>query len=118
MRRPRQKPVYSTNPEVTRRCPRCGSYPCRCPKPKSLPPAQQVAHIQRQKKGRAGKTVTVVSNLQLTAQDLKGLAKHLKRVCATGGTVKEGNIEIQGDRRDQVAAALQELGYKYKYVGG
>jgi translation initiation factor 1 len=77
-----------------------------------------VAHIQRQKKGRAGKTVTVVGNLQLTAKDLKGLAKHLKRVCASGGTVKDGNIEIQGDHRDRVAAALKELGYKYKFVGG
>jgi translation initiation factor 1 len=77
-----------------------------------------VAHIQRQKKGRAGKTVTVVGNLQLTAQDLKGLAKHLKRVCASGGTVKDGNIEIQGDHREQVAAALKKLGYKHKFVGG
>jgi translation initiation factor 1 len=77
-----------------------------------------VAHIQRQKKGRAGKTVTVVGNLQLTAQDLKGLAKHLKRVCASGGTVKDGNVEIQGDHREQVAAALKKLGYKCKFVGG
>jgi translation initiation factor 1 len=118
MRRSNKPPVYSTRPEFSKRCPRCGRYPCRCPTPKSAPPEQQVAHIQRQRKGRAGKTVTVVGNLQLTAQDLKGLAKRLKRACASGGTVKDGNIEIQGDHRERAAAALKELGYKVKFVGG
>jgi translation initiation factor 1 len=77
-----------------------------------------VAHIRLEKKGRGGKTVTVILNLQLTAGDLKSLGKHLKRACGTGGTVKDGNIEIQGDHREKVAAALAELGYKSKFAGG
>lgn len=118
MRRKRPKPVYSTNPEVAKRCPRCDNYPCTCPPARSLPPAQQVAHIRRETKGRRGKTVTVVRNLQLTAEDLKSLSKQLKQACGAGGTVKEGDIEIQGDHRDQVAAILQEMGYRTKFVGG
>ena len=119
MRRERQKPVYSTNPDVPTRCRKCGSDPCRCsPKTRSLPPEQQVAHIRREKKGRRGKTVTVVGNLQLRSEDMKSLSKHLKQACGSGGTVKDGNIEIQGDHRDKVAAELETLGYKTKFTGG
>jgi translation initiation factor 1 len=118
MLRKRRPPVYSTNPETMKRCPRCGHYPCRCPKPKSLPPEQQTATIQRETKGRGGKTVTLVRNLQLTPEDLKSLAKHLRKVCASGGTVKEGTIEIQGEHREQVADELSNLGYKTKFAGG
>lgn len=100
------------------RCPRCGEYPCRCPQPKSPPPAQQTAIIQRETKGRGGKTVTVVRNLQLTPDELKSLARHLRTVCASGGTIKDGTIEIQGDHRQQVAAELHKLGYKSKLAGG
>jgi translation initiation factor 1 len=110
--------VYSTNPETMKRCPRCGRYPCRCPKPKSLPPEQQTAYIQRETKGRGGKTVTLVRNLQLTPEDLKSLARHLRKACASGGTIKEGAIEIQGDHREQVADELGKLGYKSKFAGG
>ena len=119
MRRKRQSPVYSTNPDVVTRCRRCGSAPCRCSsKVRSLPPAQQVAHIRREKKGRRGKTVTVVDNLQLSSEDMKSLSKHLKQACGSGGTIKDANIEIQGDHRDKVAGELQALGYKTKFTGG
>lgn len=110
--------VYSTDPNFSRRCPRCGSYPCRCPKPKSLPPAQQTALIQRESKGRGGKTVTVIRKLQLGEKDLVALAKLLKQACGSGGTIKEGNIEIQGDQREKVADKLKSLGYKTKFSGG
>ena len=119
MRYQRRKPVYSTNPKVTTRCRKCGSDPCRCSrKVRSLPPEQQVAHIQREIKGRRGKTVTVIQNLQLSADDAKSLSKRLKRACGSGGTVKDGNIEIQGDHRDKGAAELETLGYKTKFTGG
>lgn len=119
MPRKRPPPVYSTNPNTPVLCPRCGKNPCRCqPRKKSLPPEQQVAHIRREKKGRRGKTVTVIYNLQLKPEELKSLGKHLKRACGTGGTVKDGNIEIQGDHRDKVAAELEALGYKTKFTGG
>jgi translation initiation factor 1 len=109
--------VYSTESDF-QLCPRCKRYPCRCPKPLRLPPNQQTAAIQRETKGRGGKTVTVVRNLQLTPQDLKALATQLKQACGTGGTVKDGAIEIQGDHREKIAAALRSLGYKIKFTGG
>jgi translation initiation factor 1 len=83
-----------------------------------LPPEQQEAQIRREKKGRGGKTVTVVRNLRLTAADLKSLGRHLRQECGSGGTVKEGVIEIQGDHRDKVAEVLQLLGYRTKFTGG
>jgi translation initiation factor 1 len=83
-----------------------------------LPPQQQTACIYRERKGRGGKTVTVVRELQLSPADLKALGKDLRKLCGSGGTVKDGDIEIQGDHRDKVAEALQSQGYKVKYVGG
>jgi len=118
MSRKRRNPVYSTDPAYKKRCPRCGSFPCRCPRPKSLPPDQQTAHIRLEKKGRGGKTVTVIMNLTLTPDDLKTLARQLKQACGVGGSVKGDNIEIQGDNRDKVAQALQQIGYSTKFVGG
>ncbi len=114
----KQRFSYSKDSAVARRCARCGSYPCRCPRPRSLPPEQQTACIQRDRKGRGGKTVTVVSDLQLTPEDLAELGKQLKKLCGSGGTVKDGNIEVQGDHRDRIAAEMQRLGYKVKLVGG
>ncbi len=118
MARKRRNVVYSTEPAYKKRCPRCGSFPCRCPKPRSLPPEQQTAGIRREKKGRGGKTVTVIVDLQLSPEDMKTLAKQLKKAVGAGGAVKDGTIEIQGDNREAVAAKLQKLGYKVKFVGG
>jgi translation initiation factor 1 len=109
--------VYSTESDF-QLCPRCKRSPCRCPKPVSLPPGGQTAAIQRETKGRGGKTVTVVRNLQLAPQELKALATQLKQACGTGGTVKDGAIEIQGDHREKIAATLRSLGYKTKFTGG
>ena len=110
--------VHSTDPTFKKHCPKCGRYPCRCPKPKSLPPQEQTACLYRERKGRGGKTVTVVRELQLAPADLKALGKELRRLCGTGGTVKDGIIEIQGDHRDRMAEELRRLGYKVKFVGG
>jgi translation initiation factor 1 len=81
-------------------------------------PTQQTAVIQRTSKGRGGKVVTLIKNLRLSPDDQKSLAKHLKQTCGTGGTIKDGVIEIQGDHRENLAAALQHLGYKTKLAGG
>jgi translation initiation factor 1 len=110
--------VYSTDRRAPKPCPRCGRSPCRCPEQRSLPPEKQEAHIRREKKGRGGKTVTVVRNLQLSPGDLKALGKQLRQACGSGGTVKDGNVEIQGDHRERVAATLAELGYRCKFTGG
>ena len=85
---------------------------------RSQPPPPQEAHVRREKKGRGGKTVTVVYNLRLPPDRLKELGKHLRQACGTGGTVKDGVIEIQGDHRDKVAEALQAAGYRTKLTGG
>ena len=84
----------------------------------ALPPAQQTACIQRTSKGRGGKVVTLVTNLHLSLDDHRALLKHLKQTCGTGGTLKDGVLEIQGDHREKIAAALQHLGYKTKLAGG
>jgi translation initiation factor 1 len=118
MPRDERPTVYSTDPDFSKRCPRCNHYPCICPKPTSLPSQQQTAAIHFEKKGRGGKVVSVVRGLQLSSQDLKALAKELKKTCATGGTVKGGAIEIQGDQREKIVFRLKELGYKTKLVGG
>ena len=118
MGRNRDEIVYSTDPAPARRCARCGSSPCRCNTGKSPPPQQQTVRIRREKKGRGGKTVTVVSDLRLTPEGLAALGKRLRELCASGGTVKDGNIEIQGDHREKIAAELRKLGYKVKLAGG
>ncbi len=109
--------VYSTESDF-QLCPRCKRYPCRCPKTVSLPPNQQTAAIQRETKGRGGKTVTVIRNLRLSPEEFKALAAQLKQACGTGGTVKDEAIEIQGDHREKIAARLRSLGYKTKFTGG
>lgn len=110
--------VYSTADQGRERCKKCHQSPCRCPKQISLPPEKQTAHIQREKKGRGGKTVIVIQNLQLSPEDLKNLGKKLRRACGSGGAVKNATIEIQGDHREKIAATLRELGYKVKLTGG
>ncbi len=91
------------------------------PKPNQaspLSPQQQTVSLHRETKGRGGKTVTLVKNLQLSAEDLKDLSKKLKQACGTGGTIKDGVIEIQGDHREKIAGAMRALGYKVKLAGG
>ncbi|HIK33339.1 MAG TPA: translation initiation factor [Oscillatoriales cyanobacterium M59_W2019_021] len=83
-----------------------------------LPPQQQQIRIQASRKGRGGKTVTVVSGFQLKPETLKALLKQLKNQCGTGGTLKEETIEIQGDRTQQLLEILTKLGYKAKISGG
>jgi len=85
---------------------------------KSLPPQQQTVYLHRESSGRRGKPVTLVKNLVLSADNLKALAKKLKQECGTGGTIKDGLIEIQGEQRQKIADVLQRLGYKVKIAGG
>jgi predicted translation initiation factor SUI1 len=84
----------------------------------SLPPQQQTAYLHRASSGRGGKTVTLVKNLVLSADDMKTLTKKLKEACGTGGTIKDGVIEIQGEQREKSADVLRKLGYKVKIAGG
>ena len=74
--------------------------------------------IRRETKGRKGKGVTTVSGIGLAEIDLKTLAKQLKQKCSTGGTVKDGVIEIQGDHREKLKTELEKLGHTVKLAGG
>jgi len=84
----------------------------------SLPPHQQTIYLQRDSKGRGGKPVTLVKNLVLSEGDMKELAKRLKQVCGSGGTVKDEIVEIQGEHREKIADELKRMGYKVKIAGG
>ncbi|MCW8345970.1 stress response translation initiation inhibitor YciH [Vibrio sp. ZSDZ65] len=77
-----------------------------------------IVRIQKQTKGRKGKGVSVISGLDLDDAPLKLLAAELKKVCGCGGSVKDGTIEIQGDARDKIKAALEKKGYTVKLSGG
>jgi translation initiation factor 1 len=98
-------------------CPRCG-WPernCQCSRKGDDPiPSRIVANLRMEKKGRGGKTVTVVDGLPRNATFLKELSQELKRTCGTGGTVIEGSIELHGDLRDRVRRLLLEKGYVVK----
>lgn len=83
-----------------------------------LPPNKQSLKVEVSRKGRGGKTVTIISGFQHRPDTLKTLAKKLKAQCGTGGTAKESTIEIQGDQADTVLAALQKAGYTAKRSGG
>lgn len=88
------------------------------PTAKSLPPNQQTAYLHRDSKGRGGKGVTLIRNLVLSEEGMSALAKKIKQACGTGGTVKDGVIEIQGENRERIAEVLLKLGYKVKLAGG
>lgn len=83
-----------------------------------LPPHQQTVRVQASRKGRKGKTVTVVSGFQHGPSQLSALAKQLKAQCGTGGTVKDNTIEIQGDHSDKLVQMLTQKGYQAKRSGG
>jgi translation initiation factor 1 len=83
-----------------------------------LPPNQQNVRIQVSRKGRGGKTVSIVSGFQSKPETLTDLAKKLKAQCGTGGAMKDDTIEIQGDHAQKLLQILTGLGYKAKISGG
>ena len=83
-----------------------------------LPPSEQKLRVQASRKGRGGKTVTVVSGFQCRPETLKELLKKLKGQCGTGGTVKDDTLELQGDCADQLVKLLVARGYPAKRSGG
>ncbi|MEZ9041013.1 MULTISPECIES: stress response translation initiation inhibitor YciH [unclassified Vibrio] len=82
------------------------------------PKGDGIVRIQKETKGRKGKGVSVVTGLDLDDAPLKLMAAELKKVCGCGGSVKDGNIEIQGDARDKIKTHLEKKGYKVKFAGG
>lgn len=110
--------VYST--EHGRMCPGCGRPmdACECRSQSSARAGDGIVRVSRETKGRKGKGVTLVTGVPLSGDELKALAKVLKARCGSGGTVRDGIIEIQGDHRDLLVAALSEKGWKVKRAGG
>ncbi len=109
--------VYSTG--VGKVCPRCGwpAKDCTCSSNRTANqsiPGRIVAKLRMEKKGRGGKTVTVVYDLPQNEAFLKELAQELKRTCGTGGAVADNTIELQGDLRDRVREHLVNKGWQVK----
>ena len=101
--------VYSTDPEPE---------PQPRPVAQDFPVKDQAPRIWRDSKRRKGKTVTVVGGLHHNPETFERLCTELKKYCGAGGTIKDGEIEIQGDQRDRIAAKVRALGYKAKIIGG
>ncbi len=109
--------VYSTG--VGSICPGCGwpQRDCKCSQKASANesiPNRLVAKLRMEKKGRGGKTVTVVDGLPRNASFLKDLCQDLKRACGTGGAVGDGAVELQGDLRERVREFLMKKGFVVK----
>ncbi|MGK7921594.1 MAG: translation initiation factor [Trichodesmium sp.] len=84
----------------------------------NLQPNQQNLRIQASRKGRKGKTVTIISGFQSNQETLTGLLKKLKNQCGAGGTLKDNEIEIQGEHKEKLLDILTKLGYQAKISGG
>lgn len=110
--------VYST--EQGKMCPKCGqpAAGCRCRRVVPPPKGDGIVRVARETKGRKGKGVTVITGVSLAPSELKDLSRHLKQVCGSGGTIKNGVIEIQGDHRERLVAALKNRGFTVKRAGG
>lgn len=111
--------VYST--DQGRHCPDCNQAIKQCcckQRQQQVPDGDGIVRIRRETKGRKGKGVTLITGLALTEKELKPLAKELKQKCSTGGAVKDGIIEIQGDQRTFLQQLLQAKGFTVKLSGG
>ncbi|WP_295998325.1 translation initiation factor Sui1 [Rugamonas sp.] len=111
--------VYST--ETGRMCPDCRQPLAQCAckaQARALPVGDGAVKVSRQTKGRGGKTVTIVKGVALDALALAVLGKQLRAACGSGGTVKDGVIEVQGDHCDLIVEALRKQGHKAVRSGG
>jgi len=111
--------VYSTG--IGSLCPNCRRAVIECVCPKGAPgvrPGGAAVRVGREVKGRAGKGVSTVTGLPLAPAEIEALATQLKKRCGSGGTVRDGVIEIQGEHRDVIVAELIKLGWPVKKSGG
>ena len=101
-------------------CPVCrqAQADCRCKVQVPQGSADGIVRVSRETKGRAGKGVTLVKGLGIDALALAALGKQLKTACGSGGTVKDGVIEVQGDHCDRVMEVLKGQGFNVKRAGG
>jgi translation initiation factor 1 len=109
--------VYST--DGGRMCPQCRRplQGCACGQA-TTPQGDGVVRVSRESKGRGGKTVTLVRGVALAPDALAALGKRLRSACGSGGTLKDGVLEVQGDHAERVVALLQQEGFVVKRSGG
>jgi len=117
-RPPGSRLVYAT--DTGRHCPGClrQQQDCICKSSKPSSSGDGIVRLHRETKGRGGKSVTLVRGLTLPDAELRALASDLKQRCATGGSLKEGVIEIQGDRRELLRELLTQRGFTVRIAGG
>jgi translation initiation factor 1 len=111
--------VYST--DGGRMCPECSQVLAQCvckAVARTRAPGDGVVRVTRETKGRGGKSVTLVKGLALDTLALSVLGKQLRAACGSGGTVKDGVIEVQGDHCERVVEALKQYGHSAKRAGG
>jgi translation initiation factor 1 len=104
------KLVWTSDPEEAKRLRESG----KIDPTKDTDAAKQTIRVAVDRKRRAGKTVTVASGFHHTLETIAGIAAMLKKKCGSGGTVKDGEIEIQGDHVERIAAELQKMGYRVR----
>ncbi len=109
--------VYSSDNQI---CKKCGKphADCRCQQEPAGGSGDGIVRVGRETKGRKGKGVSLVTGVPLEGEALAQLARRLKAKCGSGGTVKNGVIEIQGDHRDRLMAELTKEGFTVKRAGG
>lgn len=109
--------VYST--DAGSMCPVCRKpiASCVCSQARSVPETDGIVRLSRETKGRGGKNVTLVKGLALDASALAQLGKQLRAACGSGGTVKDGVVEVQGDHCDRLVELLQKQGYVVRRAG-
>lgn len=110
--------VYST--DQGKICPQCNNPTtnCSCKQKKLSGNSDGIIRIRRETKGRKGAGVTIIDGLALENNALKLLVKKIKQACSSGGAIKEGSVEIQGEHREKVKVLLEKAGYTVKLAGG
>ena len=118
MKNKNYRSVYSTDGSHKDICKVCSETPCECRAIEEVVPSQVIIKIRKETKGRGGKAVSVLFNFPNNPDYLTKLTKTLKNKCGTGGTYKDGQIEIQGDHRASLKQHLEALGFQVKLAGG
>ena len=110
--------VYSAG--LGANCVGCGepTRQCVCRAAQKIERGDGIVRVSRETKGRKGKGVTLITGVPLDEAGLAALAREFKQCCGTGGTVKDGVIEIQGDHRDRLVEELRRRGQRAKRAGG
>jgi translation initiation factor 1 len=105
--------VYSTDESLSKK-----EKPAECDIRQMIAPVKQKVYLRLDRKGRGGKSVTLIEGLQMSSKDKEALLKQLKACLGTGGAMKDTALEIQGDHRDVIMTFLERLGYRPKRTGG